>query len=181
MSSVLVHREERWKRSPITQTIVDRLRNLKEDEVIDFEELSELTHQRVSASNHYWHSAVRIVQKEYQIVVKPLTSYTGARRLTNDEISKISTTEHLKKLKSSTRKMSKQVDTVVVERLDRERLNEYANARSYEAMTKALTSKPVNREIERQSTQFNPTNELANTALLKALAGLWKKPKSENS
>jgi len=77
--------------------------------------------------------------------------------------------------------MSKQVDTVVVERLDRERLNEYANARSYEAMTKALTSKPVNREIERQSTQFNPTNELANTALLKALAGLWKKPKSENS
>lgn len=173
--NVSVHQEQRWQRSPITQAIVDRLRSMAEGDMVFFAELSDITHASITASNSYWQSAVNIVLKDYGVVVKRLNSECAVR-LKNSEISKYSTSEHLKKLKGSTKKLTKQVDVVDIAQLNREQLNQYATAQSYAAMTQSLTSNPVKQEIERQSTQFNPNQLLDKDLLLKALNGLWKNP-----
>lgn len=179
--TVSVHKEERWQRSPITDAIVQRLRSMKEGDLVHFSELSYVCHQEIDVNTSYFRSACNIVQKEYQMIVKPTGTrpYKTIVRLKNEEISDRSTQDHLRKLKSSTRKMTGEVDTVDISRLDRNGMNQYASAQAYAAMTNAITSKPLQKEIQRRSSQWEPDQLVDNNELMKALANVWKKPENK--
>lgn len=173
---ISVHEEQRWRRSPITEAIVQRLRAMQEGDLLHLSELSQLCHRQIDVNVSYFRSACDIVRRDYEIVIKPTGNkpYKTVSRLKNEEISSFSTNEHIKKLKGSSKKLVKQVETVDISRLDRNGMNEYASAQAYAAMTEAITSKPMHKEIERRSTQWNPNELVDQDALMNALAGLWK-------
>lgn len=164
--------QERYKTSPITQAIIDRFRQLAEGETVSFQELSELAHTRIRAGTNYYQSAVKIVLRDYGIVVTRL-SEDFAVRVQNSEISKLATNTHLRRLKGSTKKLAARVDAVDVSKLDRDGVNRYVQAQTYAAMTETLISKKTQKEIE-QRVASNPLNGIDKEETMKLLAGLWK-------
>ena len=172
-----IFEERPFKRSPITQTIVDRLRQLGEGETVSFAELSELVHQKISASSPYWQSAKHICLRDYEMIVERLST-DAAIRLKNGEISKHATGHHLKKLKSSSKKLRNHNETVDASRLDQEGMARYCTAKLYADMTDAMVAKSTQKKIEKRSSQLNPGEEIDKQSFLEDMATLWQRAKS---
>ena len=164
-SNTQVSTEQVGRRSPVTQQLIQRLRDLCVGEFISYGELSAIANCDITGKyRHYLSTAVSAVESEYSVVVvcKPKEGFV---RLRNEEIAKHANTLHRKRLASDTQRYRSKVECIDSSRLTLTQRIEHGLALAQIGLREMTTDKPFEQETRKRLAQ-SPENRLNIDALL---------------
>jgi hypothetical protein len=153
------------KRSPITQQLVQRLRDLKEGEFITYEELVEVAACDIRGRQRYFlEAAIKIAEAEYSVSLV-CEHNKGYRRLLNAEISKHANSIHSKRMRSDTASYRRKVECVNPKKLTHSQRVEYGLSMAYIDLRETVFS-PESSLMLRQKVIKSPEQMLDKQKLL---------------
>jgi hypothetical protein len=165
-----VSKEQRGKLSPITQQLVQRLRNLQPGEFISYEVLSQVANCDVyKKCNYFLRKAIAVVESDYGIVLSN-ERYKGYIRLKNEEIDKYANKLHKRRLKGDTQRYRSKIECVDSSKLTLTQRIEHGLAIAQVALREAATSKSFEQQT-RKKLASSPEQSLNMDALLEDMRG----------
>lgn len=163
-----VHKEQRFKRSPITQQLVQHLNTLPEGGFTSYKDLNNVAQCDVQFKKRYYlTTACRILTQDHGKVFKADTN-RGIVRVANSEIDHHANAVYIGRLKSNSKQYQTVIDCVDTERLDADGWKEHRYAIAMSGMLSMVASPKVHREIKKQTAQ-QPHEFLSREAMIEKL------------
>lgn len=174
MVDIQLHKEEAFKRSPVTDHLISILRDVAEGGQVTYDALNEAVHMNVR-NHHFLTNARQIVEREHGAVFSTIRN-VGLYRLKNNEIASYSNRYHRRRLVSDTKRYSSKLESVDPRELQGHESQDYHAGVAAVALREAIASKSVEKQI-RKSSQQTPLKfeeDFDAAAIKKMIAGLWK-------
>ncbi|MEO1208884.1 MAG: hypothetical protein AAFX78_05000 [Cyanobacteria bacterium J06638_20] len=170
MTQVSVHHEEQFKRSPVTDQLIDFLKKIPEGGKVPYGEMCALVHVDVQRKcRHFLDSARLVLVQEYNMVFVSERNY-GLTRLRNEEIAGYANRLHKRRLKQDTKRYKEKLEAVDPQKLSGSAAHDYHAGIIIASLREVITSKPVERKIQ-QSSQGTPP-QVDEDGLLKQIKSL---------
>lgn len=166
-----VFTQERFTRSPITQTLIDLLRSAKPGDVITFEQMNKATHENVQfKARHYLATAIKVCRNTLGLDFESVPK-VGYTLRSEKDILKAVTEETRKKVASVAKRSQETLGCVDSAKLKGDDKISYLGASAYNQFVTAAGSKRVTTEIQRIGKR-DPMKELNVDRFMKAFKGM---------
>lgn len=165
---VEAYQEIAFQRSPITQQLIQFLRNVSVGDIVTYKDLNEVACCDIQKKNrHFLDNALDIVSKDYGILFRCVYG-KGFIRLDNSQISKYANHRHISRLKEDTKRYQQKlncVDTSILSSVERQ---EYTLAVLHVNVRSALGNPQFNNTVRKELAQ-SPEQQINKAKLIEQL------------